>query len=424
MKNKINLFMTMVIFLTSVMVGNVNASGIKFTDVSGHWAEKEIIKLVTDGVLTGYEDGSFKPENKVTIAEFLKMIVVAGNYELVREGNNIWPDFYINTALKNNLISKNESITAKIELTRYQASKIVANFVGVEEINSEKNVFKDLNDENKKDVLSLVKLKIVSGYKDGTFRGENTLTRAEAVTIISRACEKKKELVVKREYDYEKEYNLSNYKSDASLNGAYSNTRYEIKEGKILIYDDGKYATLTGYEVVDNIIKISNVISCVKNLITENGYVALLYQPSKYTINQLQILYGRSEDKVASGQYNFSITLFEDKEYELSRISMEEKFSNKCIARIDVLKLWENYSDFQDGKFVDSVMSQKFKMCMEDLFGKGIESMSNYIIKKNEKYVSGKLKSEEIKEHKVFSKYVVDFYKKENGIPRFYISKK
>ena len=47
-----------------------------FSDVaSGHWAEESIKKLRDKNVISGYEDGSFKPEKKVTRAEYVKMII-------------------------------------------------------------------------------------------------------------------------------------------------------------------------------------------------------------------------------------------------------------------------------------------------------------------------------------------------------------
>lgn len=51
---------------------NMNES--KFTDIKGHWAENEIIELAKRGILNGYKDGTFKPENTVTRAELAKVI--------------------------------------------------------------------------------------------------------------------------------------------------------------------------------------------------------------------------------------------------------------------------------------------------------------------------------------------------------------
>ena len=35
-------------------------------DIAGHWAEKNIKELVARGVISGYPDGSFRPDAKIT----------------------------------------------------------------------------------------------------------------------------------------------------------------------------------------------------------------------------------------------------------------------------------------------------------------------------------------------------------------------
>lgn len=51
-----------------------NSSGKGFTDLTGHWAEKAILKVQGAGILQGYADGSFKPEQSITRAEAVTMI--------------------------------------------------------------------------------------------------------------------------------------------------------------------------------------------------------------------------------------------------------------------------------------------------------------------------------------------------------------
>lgn len=45
------------------------------SDISGHWAENEIPALVDRGYLKGYPDGTFRPDQSMTRAEFAAMIV-------------------------------------------------------------------------------------------------------------------------------------------------------------------------------------------------------------------------------------------------------------------------------------------------------------------------------------------------------------
>lgn len=43
-------------------------------DIKGHWAEKDIMYLYEKGIITGYEDKSFKPDKAITKAEVASMI--------------------------------------------------------------------------------------------------------------------------------------------------------------------------------------------------------------------------------------------------------------------------------------------------------------------------------------------------------------
>ncbi|GAA3405430.1 S-layer homology domain-containing protein [Paenibacillus hodogayensis] len=49
-------------------------------DISGHWAEAQIQKAVSTGFVTGYSDGTFKPEATITGEEFITMMIKALQY--------------------------------------------------------------------------------------------------------------------------------------------------------------------------------------------------------------------------------------------------------------------------------------------------------------------------------------------------------
>ena len=43
-------------------------------DYEGHWAQQYIEKAINAGYMTGYPDGSFKPDNPITRAEFARVL--------------------------------------------------------------------------------------------------------------------------------------------------------------------------------------------------------------------------------------------------------------------------------------------------------------------------------------------------------------
>jgi len=50
------------------------ASGIQNKDYEGHWAQKQIESWLEKGLLKGFEDGSVKPNQSITRAEFVALV--------------------------------------------------------------------------------------------------------------------------------------------------------------------------------------------------------------------------------------------------------------------------------------------------------------------------------------------------------------
>ncbi len=67
-----------------------------FTDISSHWAEAYIANAVAKGWITGYEDGTFRPEQNITRAEAMTIVNRMLKRFLTHDGYHfdaiIWPD--------------------------------------------------------------------------------------------------------------------------------------------------------------------------------------------------------------------------------------------------------------------------------------------------------------------------------------------
>jgi hypothetical protein len=59
--------------------------GTPFSDIAGHPNEEAIEYLQMNGIVKGYLDGTFKPDNQINRAEFVK-IIVGAYLEIVKEG--------------------------------------------------------------------------------------------------------------------------------------------------------------------------------------------------------------------------------------------------------------------------------------------------------------------------------------------------
>jgi hypothetical protein len=67
-----------------------------FSDISGHWAERNIKIAAKVGIVSGYQDGTFRPNNLVTHTEALAMLInVHGLKSDVSKWNYSWPENYI-----------------------------------------------------------------------------------------------------------------------------------------------------------------------------------------------------------------------------------------------------------------------------------------------------------------------------------------
>ncbi len=87
--------------LAVYMVGDVNLlteKTDKFADSVNHWANTCIAYAVKAGIINGYEDGTFRPDNPVKYGEAIKMLVCAKNYGSLYSTTNPWYKGYIEIA--------------------------------------------------------------------------------------------------------------------------------------------------------------------------------------------------------------------------------------------------------------------------------------------------------------------------------------
>lgn len=72
MKNK--MFRTLLLIMVFAFAFTTVVSAVTFNDISDHWAKDYIIKVANNGLVAGYKDGTFKPEEEVTVLEALVMM--------------------------------------------------------------------------------------------------------------------------------------------------------------------------------------------------------------------------------------------------------------------------------------------------------------------------------------------------------------
>lgn len=181
-----------------------------FSDVPDtHWAQRYVVKMALKGVVTGYTDGSFRPERPVSRQEAVLMALRVMGLEDEAESSNISytleikadPYFkkYLDYAIQAGLINYTEELSligsgdpakwGASPASREWIAKLTIRAIGKQPEKVGRMTFSDQQDISAwalEYVNAAVNLGIVNG-KNGRFAPSDTVTRAELATFFSRA---------------------------------------------------------------------------------------------------------------------------------------------------------------------------------------------------------------------------------------------
>jgi rhodanese-related sulfurtransferase len=170
----------------------------RFPDTAGHWAEVYIEALAGKGVIKGMDDGLFHPGLPVTTGQFVSMAIRAGlGAETPALPGGTWDSGYLGEALGRGVIDSAQAAERNVPLARRNAAKICHNALSAlfaEPDVSDASavaVAESLGDlySCKTCVAHVAQMYVkgvMLGRPDGMFHGDDTLTRAEAATIITK----------------------------------------------------------------------------------------------------------------------------------------------------------------------------------------------------------------------------------------------
>jgi len=233
MKKIFSLSLLVLLLITSVPT-------FAFNDISKQdWYEPYVSKAAGLNFVKGYNDGSFKPKNNVTVAEFIAMTISAldskGNFSLsynddklrgasystssngegystgtsvsgglvigthvsypstTKTGGNKWYSEQVAIAESFRLTDVDPSEYERI-ITRGEMAYIIDRALELlgekDSVSFNTKIFSDeINAIYKPSVLNLYEKGIIKGFPDRTFRQNNPATRAEAVTMILKMIE-------------------------------------------------------------------------------------------------------------------------------------------------------------------------------------------------------------------------------------------
>ena len=178
----------------------------KFSDVpTSFWAFNYIAEMAERNVLSGYPDGKFYPNNNVTRAEFAKIMTAAAGLDISNTGYSSYEDVdytdwcspYIEAAryylsgyvsngksyyMPNNNALREDIAVALVKLKGYDTTGFDLSL-----LQTMFSDWKSISTGAQPYVAVAVEQELISGYDDGTFKGQQGITRAEAATLLWRA---------------------------------------------------------------------------------------------------------------------------------------------------------------------------------------------------------------------------------------------
>jgi beta propeller repeat protein len=176
----------------------------KFTDMDKHWSYEYVDLIASRQILTGYKDGTFQPNRKMTRGEFVKILVASMESEERTTGNtftkfkdvgaNHWAASYIQTAYENGWVEGYGEIFKPDEcITREQMVTILmriydnieTNTVGTETSMHNYTDAEHISSWANKSMKKAVQLGWIQGYKNRLNPKGNT-TRSEAAVMLYR----------------------------------------------------------------------------------------------------------------------------------------------------------------------------------------------------------------------------------------------
>ena len=167
-----------------------------------HSAKSEILKAANIGIIEGYPDGTFKPDEKITRGEFIKMAMslatnVTFDFSIMPECKVTgWVGPYVSAAEMQNVVEKGKYTDENISepITRIEMicilSRIQINMKEISQYRDDKSLYTDIDSltkEEKELLIHAARYELIEGMlSTKEIKPHEELTRAEAAVALMR----------------------------------------------------------------------------------------------------------------------------------------------------------------------------------------------------------------------------------------------
>ncbi|WP_019636692.1 S-layer homology domain-containing protein [Paenibacillus fonticola] len=160
-------------------VTRVSANSVtSFKDMKGHWAEKAVTNAVKAGYVSGYPDGTFKPNKEVTRAEFTKMLITALKLDSSTGKSSPWYQSAVDSATSAQIyVNDFKDGNWNVNMPRKEMMLLSVR-AGITGYKADYDINRNLYEG--------AKAGLIMGTSPGNIDADGTTTRAQAVVVIER----------------------------------------------------------------------------------------------------------------------------------------------------------------------------------------------------------------------------------------------
>lgn len=190
---------TSVAIIASSLTVSAPTYATDFSDIDNHWAKSYVEAVSSHNAVSGYVDGTFKPDDPIQRVEFIAIVVNAQGLEVRTPSNGeYWGQPYIEAAVNSGLILSNEygnsdEMTFSMHITREEMASIVVNAyvksggltepLVLNDASTKLSDFDSVTPRYYENAIASVALDFISGYSNGTFAPKQTASRAQAAVL-------------------------------------------------------------------------------------------------------------------------------------------------------------------------------------------------------------------------------------------------
>ncbi len=198
-KKLLSVLLASAVTATGVFTGfgsPLTANAAVFSDISTHWAKSYIEKAADKGIISGYPDGTFLPDNPVKRSEFTKMVnnafgnTATSNISFSDVPSYEWYYSDVAKAVASGYAGGYDTGDFKPDnyITRQEAAVMLSRIVPAANSSANLSTYADksnIADWAESSLSRIVGKKYMGAYDDGRLHPLDNLTRAQAAKIIT-----------------------------------------------------------------------------------------------------------------------------------------------------------------------------------------------------------------------------------------------